>query len=348
LLRGGKKFANLVFLRYISHPKKYRNKKLSKVKYKYNPETLSYDEVELTWRDHLRKVSFHLITALVASVILLAASYNWIKQKGKSEALLNNEQTEAKLQEFSEELSLILAVLNDIQDRDDNIYRNILGAEPFPKYKREISADANQKKYAHLKELDHSELVMAIAKKMDVIEKKLVAQSMSFDSVIGLAKSKEKMLTSIPSIIPISKEKSTLASGFGMRMHPIYKIMKMHTGIDFISDIGVEIYAAGDGKVIHAEWEGGYGQSVIIDHGFGYKTRYAHTSKYNVKPGQKVQRGDVIAYVGNTGASVGPHLHYEVLYKGAQVNPINYFFNDLSPEEFEEITKMAARPTQSM
>lgn len=321
---------------------------MSKVKYKYNPKTLSYDEVELTWRDHVRKVSFHLITALVASVILLAASYNWIKQRGKKEALLNNEQTEAKLKEFSEELSLMIKVLEDIQDRDDNIYRNILGAEPFPKYKRDISADANQKKYAGLKELDHSELVMQIAKNIDLIEKKLVAQSMSFDSVTNLAKNKQKLLSSIPSILPISKEKSTLASGFGMRMHPIYKIMKMHTGIDFISDIGVEIYAAGDGIVELAEWDGGYGQAVIINHGFGYKTRYGHTSKYNVKKGQKVKRGDVIAYVGNTGASVGPHLHYEVLYKGAQVNPVSYFFNDLSPAEYEEVIRDAAKPTQSM
>lgn len=321
---------------------------MSKVKYKYNPKTLSYDEVELTWRDHLRKVSFHLITALVASVILLSASYSWIKQRGKKEALLNNEQTETKLKEFAEELNIMVKVLNDIQDRDDNIYRHILGAEPFPSYKRDISGDVSQKKYAALKELDHSELVITIAKKIDLIEKKLVAQSISFDSVSDLAKNKQKLLMSIPSILPISKEKSSLASGFGMRMHPIYKIMKMHTGIDFVSDIGQEIYAAGDGVIELAEWEGGYGQSVIINHGFGYKTRYGHTSAYNVKKGQKVKRGDVIAYVGNTGASVGPHLHYEVLYKGAQVNPVSYFFNDLSPEEYENVLQLAARPTQSM
>jgi murein DD-endopeptidase MepM/ murein hydrolase activator NlpD len=284
----------------------------------------------------------------VASVILLAASYNWIKEQGKKEALLNNEQTEAKLKEFSEELDLMVKVLADIQDRDDNIYRNILGAEPFPSYKRDISADVSQKKYAALKELDHSQLVMQIAKKIDLLEKKMVAQSMSFDSVSTLAQNKEKLLSSIPSILPISKEKSTLASGFGMRMHPIYKIMKMHTGIDFISDIGVEIYAAGDGIVELADWDGGYGQAVIINHGFGYKTRYGHASKYNVKKGQKVKRGDVIAFVGNTGASVGPHLHYEVLYKGAQVNPVSYFFNDLSPAEYEEVIRDASKPTQSM
>jgi len=157
------------------------------------------------------------------------------------------------------------------------------------------------------------------------------------------------MLRSIPSIQPISnKDLTRLASGFGMRMHPIYKIMKLHAGMDFTADIGTDIYVTGDGVVEKVGRMSGYGQIVIVDHGFGYKTRYAHVSKYNVKEGQKVKRGDVIAFVGNTGASVGPHLHYEVRKNGEAVNPVNYFFNDLSPAEYEQIVEIAARPTQSM
>lgn len=323
---------------------------MSKVKYKYNPNNLNYDEVELTWKDHLRKVSYHLISAIVVSVLILVFSFDWIKGLGKKEAELDNDQIVAKLVDFKEELDLALVVLDEIQDRDDNVYRTIFGADPYPKYTRELGpAGGNKKKYDSLAQLDHGELVAEIAKKIDLIEKKLVAQSISFDSVVSLADNKEKLLQSIPSIQPIHNVDLThIASGFGMRMHPIYKIMKMHSGLDFTADRGTEIFAAGDGVVEKTDWMSGYGQIVIIDHGFGYKTRYAHLSKYNVKMGQKVKRGDVIAFVGSTGASVGPHLHYEVHFKNQAVNPVNYFFNDLSPKEFDEVIKIAARPTQSM
>ncbi|MCB9195388.1 MAG: M23 family metallopeptidase [Flavobacteriales bacterium] len=322
---------------------------MSKVKYKYNPETLSYDEVELTWRDHLRKLSYYAIASIVASILILFFSYSYIKERGKREAVLENEQTEAMLKEKIQELNDISVVLDEIQQRDDNIYRLIFGADPYPQYKRVLGVGGNQKKNQELMAMDHGELLLELSNKIAIVEKKLYAQSVSFDSVIAMSKKKEDLLKAVPSIQPISNDDLThLASGFGMRMHPIYKILKMHTGLDFTADIGTPIFATGDAVVEQCDVMSGYGQMVVLNHGFGYKTRYAHVSEYKCKPGQKVKRGDVIALVGNTGASVGPHLHYEVLYKGVHVNPVNYFFNDLSPEEFEEVVRISSQPTQSM
>lgn len=322
---------------------------MNKVKYKYNPETLQYDEVELTWRDHLKKLSYYAIATIVASVLILFFSYGYIKEIGKNEAKLENEQAEAMLKEKVEELKNIEVVLAEIQERDDNIYRLIFGADPYPQYKRDLGIGGNKKKHEDLMKLDHGELLVEISNKIAIIEKKLYAQSVSFDSVVAMAKKKEDLLQAVPSIQPIHNEDLThIASGFGMRMHPIYKILKMHTGLDFTADIGTPIFATGDAIVEDCKVMSGYGQLVILDHGFGYKTRYAHVSEYKCKKGDKVKRGDIIALVGNTGASVGPHLHYEVLYKGNHVNPVNYFFNDLSPEEFDEVVRISSQPTQSM
>lgn len=322
---------------------------MSNTKFKYNPETLSYEEVELTMRDKLRKVSYHTISAVVFALIALVVAYPFFVAKGVRKAEKENEAAKQELMEFQKVVDQSLIVLDEIQERDDNIYRSVFNTDPYPKSKRDLGTGGNPNKYDKYKTMDYGEVLVDIAKKIEVLQKKLVAQSRSFDEVIALVKKKEKMLRSIPSIQPISnKDLTRLASGFGMRMHPIYKIMKLHAGMDFTADIGTDIYVTGDGVVEKVGRMSGYGQIVIVDHGFGYKTRYAHVSKYNVKEGQKVKRGDVIAFVGNTGASVGPHLHYEVRKNGEAVNPVNYFFNDLSPAEYEQIVEIAARPTQSM
>jgi len=322
---------------------------LSKTKFKYNPESLSYEEVELGWKDYFRKISYFTISAIVFTTIVVALLYPYIKNQGIKEAQLDIDSTKEELIIFMSQLEEIEIVLGESQNRDDNIYRAIFEADPYPQHKRGLGTGGNPTKFDKYKNIAHSELVIEIAKKIESIEKKLVAQSRSYDEVVELIKTKGEMLHSIPSIQPINNADLTrLASGFGMRMHPIYKIMKLHAGLDFTAKSGTEIYAAGDGLVEKADWMSGYGQIVIIDHGFGYKTRYAHCSKYNVKPGQKVKRGDVIAFVGNTGASVGAHLHYEVRKNGVAINPVNFFFNDLSPEEYEKVIEISSKPTQSM
>jgi murein DD-endopeptidase MepM/ murein hydrolase activator NlpD len=195
----------------------------------------------------------------------------------------------------------------------------------------------------------NSDLIIESAKKADQITKQLYIQSKSYDEVYQMAIQKEKMLASIPAIQPVSnKELKRMASGYGMRMHPIYKRRKMHTGMDFSAESGTEIYATGDGKIVEVTRSNrGYGNHVVIDHGYGYQTLYAHMSKFNVRRGEEIKRGQIIGYVGSTGTSVAPHLHYEVLKNRDKVNPINYYFNDLSPEEYEKMIEFASQPTQS-
>jgi murein DD-endopeptidase MepM/ murein hydrolase activator NlpD len=236
-----------------------------------------------------------------------------------------------------------------MQERDDNIYRVIFEADPIPSSIREAGfGGANR--YKDLEGYGNSELVKETARNIDVITKQIYVQSRSFDEVIEMAKSKSEMLASIPAIQPVSNEDlKRIASGFGYRPHPIYKVMKMHAGIDFTASIGTPIYATGDGVVMKPPYGAGsgFGKYVMIDHGYGYKTLYAHMSSISVKPGQKVKRGEIIGEVGNTGTSTGPHLHYEVVRNDKKVDPINYFFNDLSPEEYQEIITLASKENQS-
>ena len=203
--------------------------------------------------------------------------------------------------------------------------------------------------YEHLKHLDNSDLIIGTAKKIDELSKAIFVQSKSFDAIENLAKNKIEMLASIPAILPVSlKEAHQVSSSYGYRMHPIYKTMKFHAGMDFTGAIGTPIYATGNGLVVESQFDKGYGRHVIIDHGFSYKTMYAHMEKIVVKKGQPVKRGDVIGYLGNTGLSTGPHLHYEVRKNEKTVDPINFYFNDLSPDEFEKLVEIANNTGQSM
>ena len=242
-------------------------------------------------------------------------------------------------------------ILNNIEHRDDNIYRVVLGAEPIEKSIRDAGVGGSDR-YADIKDknIEHEDLVVLLNEKVDLLRRKLYIESKSQDEVVKLAENKEKLYAAIPAIQPISnKQLVALASGFGMRTHPIYKVKKMHTGIDFAAAIGTPIYATADGTVASVEVKfSGYGKLVEIDHGFGYHTRYAHMHEFNVRSGQRIKRGDLIGYVGNTGLSTAPHLHYEVLINGGQVDPVHYFYNDLLPAEYEKILELASIENQSL
>ena len=331
---------------------------MANTKYKYNPNTLSYEQVELSVKDKILKVSYYAIVGIVVSFIVTLISFKAIQKSNDSELARANTQLEKDLHDLKIDVEFTNKVLQHLQDTDDNIYRSIYEAEPIPSYKREFGTGGNQKKYDQYKGFSHSELIIEIRKSLEEVQKKMVTQSESYDELKQLVKTKKEMLAAIPSIQPIAnKDLTRLASGFGFRMHPIYKIKKMHTGIDFTADRGTDIYATGNGVIEKAGRMSGYGKVVIIDHGFGYKSLYAHCSKHMVKVGQKVKKGDVIALVGNTGVSTGPHVHYEVRKREKSsngkstykpVNPVNYFFNDLSPEEYEKVIEISSRPTQSM
>ena len=317
--------------------------------YKYNPETLDYEEVKLSVWDKLKKLSYYLIASIVFSFLILSIAFYNIRSYIQEEAAKENQSLRQEITSFNKDLNLILEVLGDIQLRDDNIYRAIFETDPYPDHKRQLGTGGNSMKYKKYENMEYGDLVIEISKKIELIEKKLASQSKSFDQVFDLTKEKQKMIKSIPSIQPVSNRDLTrIASGFGLRMHPIYKILKMHKGMDFTAPIGTEIYATGDGVVERVGWVGGYGKTIMINHGFGYKTRYAHCSKYKCRKGQKVKRGDLIGFVGNTGQSTGPHLHYEVFKNKKQINPVNFFFNDLSPEEYDKVIEISSRPTQSL
>ena len=322
---------------------------MKNINYKYNPDTLEYEEVKLTLWDRTKKLSYYLIASVVFSFLILSIAFYNIRNYIQKEAAKENQSLRQEISSFNKDLNLILEVLGDIQLRDDNIYRAIFETDPYPDYKRQLGTGGNSMKYKKYENMEYGDLVIEISKKIELIEKKLASQSKSFDEVFDLTKEKQKMIKSIPSIQPVSnRDLKRIASGFGLRMHPIYKIIKMHKGMDFTAPIGTEIYATGDGVVEKVGWVGGYGKTIMINHGFGYKTRYAHCSKYNCRKGQKVKRGDLIGFVGNTGQSSGPHLHYEVFKNNRQINPVNFFFNDLSPQEYDKVIEISSRPNQSL
>jgi len=240
------------------------------------------------------------------------------------------------------------AVLKDIQERDNTIYRVIFEAEPIPESVREAGFGGIDR-YKALRDYYNPELLTDITKRIDRLSKQMYVQSKSFDEVWELVKNKESMLSSIPAIQPVAnKDLTRVASGYGWRIHPIYKTEKLHTGMDFTAPVGTEIYATGNGTVNKIEINGrGYGNNVVVNHGYGYETLYAHMSKVKVKPGQKVSRGDLLGYVGNSGTSSGPHLHYEVRKNGNPVNPVYYYFNDLTPEEYERMLELSSRAGQA-
>lgn len=300
-------------------------------------------------KDRLKKTSYYLVTGVVIALMIVALSFNYIKSYGASQANIENENLKAVVQEQNEQLDFMVSVMDYIEETDDNIYRTIFETDPYPNYKRKLGTGGNPSKYKKYQGYSHSQLVIETQQKLDRLAKTLTAQSKSFDELKVLITRKKELIESVPSIQPISnKDLTRIASGFGIRMHPIHKIMKQHSGVDFTAQRGTDIYATGKGTIEKVDYMQGYGKTVIINHGFGHKTLYAHCSGFNVKAGQKVKRGDVVAFVGNTGVSTAPHLHYEVHKNGKAINPINFFFNDLTAEEYEEVIKIASRPTQSL
>lgn len=319
-----------------------------KYKYKFHPEQLIFVKVGASLRERLYWVVKYLVAAIVVSIISYLVFPIFIDTPEVRKLRRENQELLFNFDIINKRVDQLRAVLEDLQKRDDNIYRIIFEAEPIHSSVREVGMGGVDR-YSYLEGLTNSKIIVETTKKLDKLSKKAYVQSKSFDEITVLARRKEDMVRSIPAIMPISnKDLTRVASSFGMRIHPFYKVLKMHTGMDFTAPTGTEIYSTGDGVVKKIEYaQRGYGYNVVIDHGFGYETLYAHMSQIIMRPGQKVKRGTVIGYVGNTGTSVAPHLHYEVIRNGNQVNPINYYFNDLSPEQYDKLVEIASQPTQS-
>jgi murein DD-endopeptidase MepM/ murein hydrolase activator NlpD len=322
---------------------------MSKIKYRFNTKSLTYERAKLSPREIFLRVLSYLATGLVFATIVIVFAYRYLDSPKERQLLRENENLKIQYEILNKRVELLAAVLEDLQQRDDNIYRVIFEAEPIADNIRKAGF-GGVNRYKSLEGFDNSQLVIEATKKIDRLAKQMYIQSKSFDEVFNLAKNKEAMLASIPAIQPVSnKDLTRVASGFGYRTHPIYKIQHLHTGLDFTAPVGTEIYATGDGIVKEVNTDSrGYGNHIIISHGFGYETLYAHLSKFNgLKPGQKVKRGEVIGFIGNTGTSTGPHLHYEVIKNGEKINPINFFYNDLTPEEYQKMIELTSQAGQS-
>lgn len=322
---------------------------MSKVKYYYDPESLSYRKIERKKRNTFKFiVVFLLASALFAFLFVFIAGHYFESPKEKA---LKRELTNMQLQFdlLNKKMEEAEAVLANIEDRDNNIYRVYFEANPIPEEQRRAGFGGINR-YKNLEGYDNSSLIINTNKRLDKLQKQIVVQSKSLDEIADLAKEKEKLLAAIPAIQPVSNEDLTrMASGYGMRSDPFTKARKMHWGMDFTAPRGTPVYATGDGVVVRADsGSSGYGKHIRIDHGFGYTSLYAHLYKYNVRKNQKVKRGDLIGFVGSTGRSQAPHLHYEIFKDGNRINPINFYYGSLTAEEFSKLLEHASLENQSL
>ncbi|MDE6334155.1 MAG: M23 family metallopeptidase [Muribaculaceae bacterium] len=309
--------------------------------YRYNPVTESYERVYPSRSARLWGVARQFIAGMFTATLLFFGLY-YVVEFPREKAMKNaNDRLEQSLEMLERRSDEALAVMQHLQQRDNNFYRVMMQAEPLSDAARYAGLE-RQRNYESLDSLTDHELVRTVADKLDRLDNMVYNQIKSYDFLREQAAGLNERINNIPAIQPISsKYLKTMASGYGYRQDPIYGTTKFHEGMDFSSAIGTPVYATGAGIVKSAGWESGYGNSIDIDHGFNYLTRYAHLSQILVKPGQSVKRGDLIGKVGNTGKSTGSHLHYEVRYRGAPQNPVNYYFMDLTPEQYDEMILQA-------
>lgn len=317
-------------------------------KYYYNTDTHRFEKLELSWKIKLLRALGVLSAALVTAAITVALAFQFIdspKEKQLKEEIQLLTEGYANLQKQINAMNKDLA---DLEHRDNNIYRSVFEAEPLPDSIR-LGKDYDQQAKDAYSVTRSDQLIAALQGNVNMLRHRLQVQQSSYDTLQKLVETKEKMLSSIPAIQPVSNRNlERVASGFGWRIDPIYKTPKMHTGLDFTAATGTPIYATGDGRVSEAKYDnGGYGYHVIINHGYGYKTLYGHMRRMKVRAGAKVKRGEVIGWVGSTGKSTGPHLHYEVIKNGEKIDPVHFFFNDLTSSEYEKMVKIAASSNQS-
>ena len=320
---------------------------MAKVKYYYDADTLSYRKIDVKKGYYYRKTIFGFLAVLLVAFIGFIVLSQFIMSPNERAVNRENQNLQLNLDLLSKRIDESSTVLSQLQERDNNIYRLYFEANPIPDEQRKAGF-GGVNRYKSLEGYDNSNMIMKLTKDVDILSKQMVIQSKSLDEIVALAKEKEKMLAAIPAILPVKLVDLTrMASGYKWRMHPILKIRKFHKGMDFTASTGTPIYASGNGEVTRSGRSATYGNVVYIEHGYGYKTIYAHMSKIKAKRGEKVKRGDLIGYVGNTGRSVSAHLHYEVHKNGRALNPINFYYGDLTPEEFAAMQKSSEEEGQS-
>ena len=319
--------------------------------YRFNPHTLKYEKVFVSLRDKVKRISFNVLFGVVLGVVIVVVVMQMMESP--SERAMKRELAQFRRQSklLNDRVERAEKVLENLEERDDALYRTIFSSEPVSAAER-YSGIGGVERYAEYDGLENGELLKRTAKKVDDLTKRLYVESKSLDEIYEMARTKNERMSSMPAIMPIAKNLCKVVSGYGMRFHPILKHHRLHSGIDMTARQGTPIYATGDGVVMVAgrnpEGLSGYGMVVIINHGFGFQTLYAHMNSATVRRGQHVKRGEQIGTVGSSGMSTGSHLHYEVILNGKKVDPVYYFFNDLTPEEYEEVLEQARQENQSM
>jgi hypothetical protein len=318
-------------------------------RYIFNQLTQDFEVLETPKSRTFMRILLISLSVLGVAFLFAILLFTFIKSPKEKAQARELEYMKLKYEIMNDRLDDLEALMTDMEQRDNNLYRVMFEADPIP-YQVRRSGFSDADRYADLYGYMNSDLVVSAARKMDVIASQLYNQSVSYDSLFVMARNKSDMLAHIPAIFPLKEtEVKYISSYFGYRPDPIYKIEKFHSGMDFSANLGTEAYATGDGVVFDVERnEWGYGNMVILDHGYGYKTRYAHLLKPAVRKGQKVKRGQVIGYIGSTGKATGVHLHYEVLKNDDQIDPINFFYQDLTPDEYDLILQQSTLPTQTM
>lgn len=324
---------------------------MSKVKYYYDSETLSYRKIEKKKGRKLKIFALSLLGMFLSGFLLLLIYINLPSVQTPKELALQRELNNMELQFelLNKKMKQAQAVLAEVEDRDNNLYRVYFESNPIPEEQRKAGFGGINR-YKDLEGFNNSKLIINATRNLDILTKQIVVQSKSLDEIAKLAEEKEKLLAAIPAIQPVKNADLTrMASGYGYRTDPFTKARKFHYGMDFTAPRGTPIYATGDGVITRADNTAtGYGNHVVIDHGFGYESLYGHLYKYNVRAGQKVLRGDIIGFVGSTGRSEAPHCHYEVFKDGERINPINFYYGSLTAEEFSEMLKKSQEENQSL
>jgi murein DD-endopeptidase MepM/ murein hydrolase activator NlpD len=321
---------------------------MKKIKYYYNTHSLRYEKLETPLRVKLLRVFAFIATAIVTSAIISYFAFQFIGSPGEKILKAQNDRLKANYENLSDEVKSLEQQMAELEKRDNTVYRSIFEAKPIPDSIRAREME-REKEIAKVARMDDFQVVQSIQKTLTTLGRRINAQKTSYVELEGLMKNKEKILAATPAIQPVSnKDLNRIASGFGYRIDPVYKTIKMHAGLDFAAPQGTPIYATANGRVkVAGLSSGGYGNHVVIDHGYGYETLYGHMVRVKSRAGQQVKRGEIIGYVGTTGKSTGPHCHYEVRKNGNKIDPIYFFYNDLTPQQFDELLKRAQASNQS-
>lgn len=321
---------------------------MKKIKYYYNTHTLRYEKLVTPLRVKLLRVFGFIATALVTSAIISYFAFQFVGSPAEKYYRAQNERLNDELEQMQGHVKSLEGQMTELEKRDNEVYRSIFEAKPIPDSAR-AKAIEQQQEIAKVEGMQGSTLINSIYSSIQNLTARMASQKSSYNELTHLLNNKEKLLAATPAIQPVSnKELNRIASGFGYRIDPIYKTVKLHAGLDFSAPQGTPIYATADGTVVTAgDLSNGYGRHVIINHGYGYETLYGHMYRVKSRSGQRVKRGDLIGYVGNTGKSTGPHCHYEVRKNGQKLDPVYFFYNDLSPQQFDQLLKQAAASNQS-